>query len=120
MENRRYHVVAVNERSGEKTYCTATPEPHEVALRNLQAFTVHPGRRVQLEESSLIFSRRFVSTFYEGRVVSANIAVYHCAETGLLANGTPVEDLGDYLMTETRQVDPAGQWLQLVSAGRAG
>lgn len=50
MESRRYHIVAINERSGDKTYCTSYPMNHEAACVNLSKFSKHPARRMQLEE----------------------------------------------------------------------
>jgi hypothetical protein len=50
MCNRLYHVVAINEKTGRKTYCTIDPMPHHQACNNLRAFTDKPGRRIQLEE----------------------------------------------------------------------
>lgn len=50
MQNRQYHIVAINERSGEKTYCTAYPMNHADSCVMLSKFSKHPARRVQLEE----------------------------------------------------------------------
>lgn len=47
---RLYHVVAINESTGRKVYCTAYPMPHAEACENLRRFSYHSARRVQLEE----------------------------------------------------------------------
>lgn len=47
---RLYHVIAVSETSGSRTYLTEYPMPHEQAMNNLGRFTPHKMRRVQLEE----------------------------------------------------------------------
>lgn len=47
---RLYRIVAINERSGAKTYCTKTPVTHVEACVMLKRFSYHPARRVQLEE----------------------------------------------------------------------
>jgi len=49
-KERLYHVVAINERTGRKTYCTAEPMPHAQACNNAGRFSFHPARRIQLEE----------------------------------------------------------------------
>lgn len=43
---RLYHIVAINERTGRKTYCTAYPMPHEQACENMRRFSYHPARRI--------------------------------------------------------------------------
>jgi len=50
MKNRLYHIVAINERTGQKTYMTVYPVTHEAAVNNLNRISKHPARRVQLEE----------------------------------------------------------------------
>lgn len=47
---RLYHVVAINEKTGHKTYVTLYPMPHKQACNNKARFTVHKARRIQLEE----------------------------------------------------------------------
>lgn len=47
---RLYHLVAVNERHGWKVYLTAAPVTHHAACVMKARFSVHPARRVQLEE----------------------------------------------------------------------
>lgn len=47
---RLYHVVAINERTGDKTYMTDCPMPHHYANTNRMKFSHHPARRIQLEE----------------------------------------------------------------------
>lgn len=47
---RMYHIVAINEKSGVKTYCTRQPMTHSEACVMLGKFSQHPARRVQLEE----------------------------------------------------------------------
>jgi hypothetical protein len=47
---RLYHIVAVNERSGAKTYLTRYPMLHSESVTMLRRFSSHPARRVQLEE----------------------------------------------------------------------
>jgi hypothetical protein len=48
---RPYHVVAINNRTGRKTYCTVQPVTHDEGCTMLRKFTYHPARRVQLEEA---------------------------------------------------------------------
>ncbi len=50
MKERKYHIVAINEKNGNKTYCTSYPMSHYDACVNLSKFSQHPARRVQLEE----------------------------------------------------------------------
>lgn len=45
-----YHVVAIHEKTGTKTYCTRTPLTHNEACNVKKAFGHHPARTVQLEE----------------------------------------------------------------------
>jgi len=47
---RRYHIVAINERTGKKSYQTSSPLTHQEAVVMLRKFSYHPKRRVQLEE----------------------------------------------------------------------
>lgn len=47
---RMYHVVAINEKTGHKTYCTSYPATHDEACTMLSKFASHPARRIQLEE----------------------------------------------------------------------
>jgi hypothetical protein len=47
---RLYHIVAINERSGRKVYCTAYPMPHHEACTMLKKFSHQPARRGQLEQ----------------------------------------------------------------------
>lgn len=47
---RMYHVVAINERSGHKVYCTTESLTHESACVVMSKFSKHPARRIQLEE----------------------------------------------------------------------
>ena len=53
---RVYHVVAINERTGKKTYQTSTPMTHHEATNMLRAFHPRPKQarhvRIQLEEAS--------------------------------------------------------------------
>lgn len=51
LSDRRYHVVAVNNKTGTKTCCTVFPMNHSMACRNLNAFSHHPLRRMQLEQA---------------------------------------------------------------------
>jgi len=48
--NRIYHIVAINEKSGLKTYLTKYPMEHKPCCVMLQKFTQHPLVRIQLEE----------------------------------------------------------------------
>jgi len=50
---RLYHIIAINERSGKKVYCTSEPMPHKEACIVLSKFSYHPARRLQLEEVTL-------------------------------------------------------------------
>lgn len=47
---RLYHLVAINDRTGNKTYLTSYPMEHGAACVNKSKFTTHATRRVQLEE----------------------------------------------------------------------
>lgn len=52
---RRYHIVAINEKTNKKTYCTSSPLPHDEAVTMLSKFSPHKRIdaahiRVQLEE----------------------------------------------------------------------
>ena len=40
-----FHVVAINERTGDRTRMTAYPEPHDVACRIKAKISSYPGRR---------------------------------------------------------------------------
>ena len=46
-----YHLVAINERTGRKTYLTDEPVTHAQACTWKSKFTYHPARRIQLEEA---------------------------------------------------------------------
>lgn len=48
---RKYHIVAINERSGAKVYLTRYPDTHEACCVMLRKISKHPARRVQLEEA---------------------------------------------------------------------
>jgi len=48
---RRYHVVAINERTGRKDYLTATPDTHAACCTILSKQTPHKDVRKQLEEA---------------------------------------------------------------------
>lgn len=48
--SRLYHIVAINERTGNKTYCTTVPMSHNEVCIMLRKFSYHSSRRVQLEE----------------------------------------------------------------------
>ncbi len=47
---RLYHVIAINEKTGHKTYLTTRPEEHAGALIILSKHSKHPLVRKQLEE----------------------------------------------------------------------
>lgn len=48
--NRKFHIVAINQRTGAKTYMTAYPASHREACTMLSKISAHPARRVQLEQ----------------------------------------------------------------------
>lgn len=53
--NRKYHVVAINERTGRETICTATPVNHKDGCTILGKFYPRPANspkhvRIQLKE----------------------------------------------------------------------
>ena len=50
MVDRKYHVVVINERTGHKTYMTATPVTHSQGCTLLSKLTKYDWRRNQLEE----------------------------------------------------------------------
>ena len=50
MKQRLYHVIAVNEKTQTKAYCTKTPVSHNDACNILKAFSYHPVRTMMLEE----------------------------------------------------------------------
>lgn len=50
MKERLYHIVAINERTGAKVYCTRYPTNHKDSCVMLSKFTPHKGIRCQLEE----------------------------------------------------------------------
>lgn len=45
----KFHIVAINQRTGAKTYMTAYPATHREACTMLSKISTHPARRVQLE-----------------------------------------------------------------------
>jgi hypothetical protein len=47
---RLYHLVAINERTGAKTYLTGYADTHEACCTMKSRFSYHPARRIQLEE----------------------------------------------------------------------
>lgn len=47
---RMYHIVAINENTGNKTYMTAYPMTHAECCINLTKITKHSFRRIQLEQ----------------------------------------------------------------------
>lgn len=47
---RLYHIVAVHERTGRKTYLTASPLAHDEACIMLGKMTPHKAVRLQVEE----------------------------------------------------------------------
>lgn len=49
--SRRYHVVAVNARSGEVTCCTRTPVAHKEACEIKRRFSYHPMRHIRLMDT---------------------------------------------------------------------
>ena len=52
MPERKYHLVAINERTGNKTYCTSFPMSHHECCVMRSKFSNHPARRIQLEEAA--------------------------------------------------------------------
>jgi hypothetical protein len=48
---RKYHIVAINERTGEKIFCTSYPMSHQECCTMKSKFSYHPVRRLQLEEA---------------------------------------------------------------------
>lgn len=50
MDNKRYHVVVINEKTGKKVYMTSSPVPHKEGCTILTKLTKYPWRREQLEE----------------------------------------------------------------------
>jgi hypothetical protein len=51
MTTRLYHLVAINERTGHKTYLSDAPVTHEQACTWKSKFTPHPARRIQIEDA---------------------------------------------------------------------
>jgi hypothetical protein len=49
-EGRSYHIVAINEKTGDKTYLTKEPLQHSKAVAMKNKFSSNPARRVQLED----------------------------------------------------------------------
>lgn len=49
--NRLYHLVAINVRSGLAFQVTAVPLPHSKACTLMGKFTVHAARRLELKEA---------------------------------------------------------------------
>lgn len=47
---RKYHLIAINERTGKKTYLTACAMTHAECCIMKSKFSYHPARRIQLEE----------------------------------------------------------------------
>jgi hypothetical protein len=48
---RLYYVVAINEKTGHKTYMTTVPFTHKQAMTIISKLSSHKGRRVQVEEA---------------------------------------------------------------------
>jgi len=46
-----YHLVAINEKTGNKVYLTNEPMTHKEACTVKGKFSYHPLRRIQLEEA---------------------------------------------------------------------
>lgn len=51
VNNRLYHLVAINERSGQAFQVTAVPLQHSKACTLMGKFTVHAARRLELKEA---------------------------------------------------------------------
>jgi hypothetical protein len=51
VNNRLYHLVAINERSGREFQVTAVPLQHSNACTLMGKFTVHAARRLELKEA---------------------------------------------------------------------
>ncbi len=49
MAERKYHVVAINERTSKKFYMTAYPATHQEACTIMSKITKYSWRRLQLE-----------------------------------------------------------------------
>lgn len=47
---RLYHLVAINEKTGEKVYLTRYPDTHKACCTMKSKFSYHPARRIQLEQ----------------------------------------------------------------------
>ncbi len=47
---RLYHLVAINEKTGTKTYLTRYPDTHKACCTLKSKFSSHLARRIQLEE----------------------------------------------------------------------
>lgn len=47
---RLYHIVAISDKSGHKTYMTSSPLTHDEACTMLSKFTKYTGRSLRLEE----------------------------------------------------------------------
>jgi len=50
IRERLYHIVAINEKSGELTYMTQYPDTHENCCVMMGKISKHPARRIQLVE----------------------------------------------------------------------
>lgn len=48
---RKYHIVAINEHTGDKTQLTGYPMTHAECCTMKSKITAHPARRIQLEEA---------------------------------------------------------------------
>ena len=48
---RLYYVVAINEKTGNKTYMTTKHFTHKQAMTIISKLSSHNGRRIQVEES---------------------------------------------------------------------
>jgi hypothetical protein len=51
MNSRKYHIVAINERTGDSVFMTRYPMEHDKCCTMLKRFTQHKGRRLQLVEA---------------------------------------------------------------------
>lgn len=50
MDNRLFHVIVVNDKTGRKVYMTATPVNHNEGCAILSKLTKYPWRREMLEQ----------------------------------------------------------------------
>ena len=75
-KDRKYNLIAVNEKTDEKTTLTKTPVPHAEAVTMKGKFDDKPGRRIQLEDAPTPDATKPVETTHAGlKIYPANVKV---------------------------------------------